>query len=533
MNHYHVLLVDDEEEVIQIIMKKIDWESLGFTVIGYASNGVQALEMVSEDMPDVVMTDIKMPYMDGLELSRRLRKEAPDIRILLFTGFDEFEYAKEAVHLEIDEYILKPINSTELTETLTRLKTSLDKERSEKRNVEKLESYYMQSLPMLQTNFYTMMLEGRIKEDRLAEEMADCRIELTGPVYCVVIFHTSTHHIPEGMSMPLLTVSVQKQAEEMMKEKWRASLFPYAGDTVMVAQLESEQDVADLTDDGDRFVRSMKRTLGAIVTAGIGAPVTAITDLGQSYNGAREAVSYRALYGSSRSINIREIVPQEETYQEEQEDASLHEFLRQIRMGDHDSIRRAVDELQEKIRRENVTLKQYRVGVMDLLGSLYRFAMSNDLSLEEIEGSQEELYRTVPEMDQDTFHDWLIRIGTALQDNLSIARSQNTRSYVTNAKKYVRDHYADSDLSLEKICSELGVSESYFSSIFKKETGEAFVGFLTSYRMQVAARMLMETDAKNYEIAARTGYADANYFSYVFKKQYGMSPSKYRQEHGN
>ena len=136
MDRYTVLLVDDEEEVIQIIMKKIDWEELGFSVIGYANNGVKALEMVEEFQPDVVMTDIKMPYMDGMELSGHIKEKFPVTKILLLTGFDAFEYAKEAVHLEIEKYILKPVNSMELKRVFAHLKEKLDQEISEKRNAE-------------------------------------------------------------------------------------------------------------------------------------------------------------------------------------------------------------------------------------------------------------------------------------------------------------------------------------------------------------------------------------------------------------
>ena len=114
MDKYKVILVDDEEEVIDVIERKIHWDMLGFDVVGSANNGVKALELVEKLQPDVVITDIKMPYMDGLELSRRLNNDYQNIHIIIFTGFDEFEYAKEAVHLEIEEYMLKPINALEL-----------------------------------------------------------------------------------------------------------------------------------------------------------------------------------------------------------------------------------------------------------------------------------------------------------------------------------------------------------------------------------------------------------------------------------
>ena len=129
---YTLLLVDDEEEVTQIIAKKVKWNELGFSVVGHANNGLKALEMLEEIQPDVVMTDIRMPYMDGLELCGQIREKYPATKLVLFTGFDDFEYAKEAVHLEIEEYILKPVNANELSDCLTRLKDALDKEREEK-----------------------------------------------------------------------------------------------------------------------------------------------------------------------------------------------------------------------------------------------------------------------------------------------------------------------------------------------------------------------------------------------------------------
>lgn len=270
MEKYSVLLVDDEEEVIQVIMKKIDWNALGFAVIGSASNGVRALEMAEKYQPDVVMTDIKMPYMDGLELARRLKKEMPTVRILLFTGFDEFEYAKEAVHLEVEEYILKPVNSQELTEVFGRLKKTLDQDREEKRSVEKLQTYYEESLPLLQANFFSSLIEGRIQEDELPRYLSDYRIDLSGPWYCISVFHTSSHHVPENISPLLLSMSVQKQVQERLGEKWRGKFFTYLGNTVMLAQLAEKGAVSELTDDCDRFCRSMQRIMGAETTAGIG-----------------------------------------------------------------------------------------------------------------------------------------------------------------------------------------------------------------------------------------------------------------------
>ena len=138
MTTYKVLLVDDEEEVRNAIEQRINWEELGFEVIGKAQNGVKAMEIAEKLQPDVVITDIKMPYMNGLELARNLKEENPGVRILILTGFDEFEYAKEAVHLEIEEYILKPLNAAEITKVFEDLKKKLDQEINEKKGAELL-----------------------------------------------------------------------------------------------------------------------------------------------------------------------------------------------------------------------------------------------------------------------------------------------------------------------------------------------------------------------------------------------------------
>ena len=186
MENYTVLLVDDEEEVTQVIMRKIDWSGLGFTVIGYANNGVKALELVEEYQPDVVMTDIRMPYMDGMELSNHIKAAFPATKILFFTGFDEFEYAKEAIHLEAEEYILKPVNSAELTRVFARLREKLDQEISEKRNVELLQKCYMDSLPILRANFYSSLIEGKIHEAEIPTIFGTIRSPLKAPIFAAL-----------------------------------------------------------------------------------------------------------------------------------------------------------------------------------------------------------------------------------------------------------------------------------------------------------------------------------------------------------
>lgn len=531
MDKYTVLLVDDEEEVLQVIRKKINWEGLGFSVIGYADNGVKALEMVEEFQPDVVMTDIKMPYMDGMELSKRIKTEFPATKILIFTGFDEFEYAKEAIHLEVEEYILKPVNSVELTNVFTQMKIKLDQEISEKRSTQILKKYYAESLPFLKTNFYSTLIEGKIQGKEVEKYLADYQITFTGPYYCCLVVHTSSTQVAEGMNPVLLAMSVQKQAKERLGERWKAKCFSYLGNTVMIAQLEDENEISELTDECDRFCKYARRIIGAVVTVGVGWVCSDILELSSSYSSAREAVSYRALYGTCRAINIKEIAPQETGEATIPSDAGISNLFKMIRLSPKEDIMKEANQYMNRVFPPSKSLQQHHIAVMELVSVLYRFAASNDISTDVFSGDMGELYGKLTEMAPDVLRKWFVDICLAFRENLINSRNRSTKSFVLRAQEYVRDHYGDTDLSLDSICENLGVSNSYFSTIFKKETGKSFISYLTDYRMDQAAQRLVATDKKSYAIAKEVGYADPNYFSYVFKRQFGASPSKYRTEH--
>ncbi|MBO5032883.1 MAG: response regulator [Lachnospiraceae bacterium] len=530
MENYTVLLVDDEEDVIQVMMRKVNWEEIGFSVIGYAGNGVKALEMVEKFQPDVVVTDIRMPYMDGIELAGHIKAEYPATKLLIFTGFDEFEYAKEAVHLEVEEYLLKPVNSTELTTVFSRLKEKLDREISEKRDVEGLKKYYMESLPVLRANFYTLLIEGKLQEDEAKKYAADYQISFSGPYYCCLVLHASSSHIPENMNPLLMQASVEKQAREYFRDRWRAGFFSYLGNTVMLAELGDKGEVTELTDECDRFCRYAGHMLGTDVTIGIGDVCSNILELSDSYSGAREAVSYRVIYGASKAINIKEIVPGKVSDSGSGNDRKLARLFKNIRFGSGEDVVASVNEYMTNVVFPAKSLPQY-IDVMELAGSLWRFAVNNDIADEELSEAMRRLYANMTDMDPETLREQLVDISFSLRERLLNTRNKLTKSFVSKAQEYVRSNYGDASLSLNSICEALGVSNAYFSTVFKKETGNTFIGWLTDYRMEQASRLLVETNEKSYIIAERVGYTDPNYFSYVFKRRFGVSPSKYRMGH--
>ena len=528
MERYKVILVDDEAEVIDMIEKKIHWNDLGFEVAGSATNGVKALELVEKLQPDVVLTDIKMPYMDGLELSRRLNREYPNIYIMLCTGFDEFEYAKEAVHLEIKEYMLKPVNATELSESLTNLKHTLDREREEKLNVKKLNDYFQEVLPKLQSNFFISLIEGRVEKRDYERFLQAYQVDMKGPLFSCVIFHTSENHVPEGMNPLLLSMSVEREIKQRLMDQWNCQEFIYMGNTLLILELDAEDKITQITDACDRFCRWAYRIMGAVVTAGIGTVCDSLYEISLSYERAREAVSYRVLYGTKRAINIGEIVPKEQIKPVQSEESRMQTLLRAIRIGDSAEIERAAHKEMEKLHKNTETMSQYNLATMEIVSGFFKFCTDNSLDFNKISGNRQNIYEKVSQMDESSLTAWIVQMSETISEKLKCARNSSARRLIVEAQNIVKERYMEADISLDEVCAVLGVSNSYFSSVFKKEAGKSFISYLTDYRMDIAAEMILNTDEKSYTIAEKVGYLDANYFSYVFKKKFGVSPSKYR-----
>lgn len=528
MERYKVILVDDEAEVIDMIEKKIHWNDLGFEVAGSATNGVKALELVEKLQPDVVLTDIKMPYMDGLELSRRLNREYPNIYIMLCTGFDEFEYAKEAVHLEIKEYMLKPVNATELSESLTNLKHTLDREREEKLNVKKLNDYFQEVLPKLQSNFFISLIEGRVEKHDYERFLQAYQVDMKGPLFGCVIFHTSENHVPEGMNPLLLSMSVEREIKQRLMDQWNCREFIYMGNTLLILELDAEDKITQITDACDRFCRWAYRIMGAVVTAGIGTVCDSLYEISLSYERAREAVSYRVLYGTKRAINIGEIVPKEQIKPVQSEESRMQTLFRAIRIGDSAEIERAAHGEMEKLHKNTETMSQYNLATMEIVSGFFKFCTDNSLDFNKISGNMQNIYEKVSQMDESSLTAWIVQMSETISEKLKCARNSSARRLIVEAQNIVQERYMEADISLDEVCAVLGVSNSYFSSVLKKEAGKSFISYLTDYRMDIAAEMILNTDEKSYIIAEKVGYLDANYFSYVFKKKFGVSPSKYR-----
>ena len=297
MSEYRVLLADDEEEIRSGISRKIDWASLGFALVGEAANGEEALELAEQLRPDVVLTDIKMPFMDGLTLCRRLRQTLPGARMVVFSGFDDFEYARQAVGMGVSEYILKPINAPELGQVLLRLREQLDRQRLERRDMETLRRRYEESLPVLRELFYTRLLNGHLPPDQIRDRAARYEIDLPEGLWTAALVHVDG---AEEARDELLLLSVQSfLVKHFSLEGCSARVVLYGDMAALLVRLEGEDRLYPLLEELERLSRLSQSYLGLRLTTGVGLPCRGAEELHHSAQGARSALDYRVLAGEA------------------------------------------------------------------------------------------------------------------------------------------------------------------------------------------------------------------------------------------
>ncbi|MGF7144958.1 two-component system response regulator YesN [Anaerotaenia torta] len=535
MKRYTVILVDDEEEVRQAIIKKLDWESIGFEVIGYADNGEDALELAEHLRPDVVMTDIKMPFMDGLTLSRKLKQITKDFKIIVFSGFDEFEYAKEAIKLEVEEYILKPINAIELKGVFERIKEKLDAEINSKRDIERLRNYYMESLPLLKEQLLMGILEGRLQRKRVGELMKVYGMKLDAPCYMAGIVHMDTaggRTRPEEEYMggsSLITLSLKQIVDENLSSCLDFISFFNLETVVVIALLKDPKQSKEFIHTMDQICKSAFRILEHGTCAGIGSLCEDLMELGHSYQGAKNALDYRILFDANQAIYIRDVETQNNV-PNIWESRYTENILREIKLGEVENLVKAIQELVNYIRNSNISIQLYQVSLMEMVTEIFKLGWTYQIDMDKVFGPDFNINSKIYQFHSlEALKEWLLEVCVKVRSSIRRERTDTAKLLINKAVDYLGEHYCDSELSVDTLCGYLNVSATYFSVLFKRETGLSFINYLTKVRMEKALWLLNTTDEKTYNISAMVGYTEPNYFSYVFKKQYGVSPSNYRK----
>lgn len=538
MNEIKVFLVEDEMVIRRGIKNSIDWEKEGYIFCGEASDGELAYPMIIKEKPDILITDIRMPFMDGLELCKLVKKELPNIKILILSGYDEFDYAKEAIRLGVTEYLLKPISSGKLLEALNGVSESIRREKEDKDLVRKYMEEMRENTEHEKQKFFEQMIAGNLSMADALETGKKYEMNLSAGMYNLLLFRFTLgkENRKSGELLGEAEYAIEKLTERLEYVfEFQRGVEGWA----FLLMADNEEQMSERVKELSKDLEEIMKNYSTIAYfGGIGQPVARLRELEESFREAERALAARFTMELNRIISVEDIrMAQNVDTLDDIEITSFGEIEKTRTMlekflnnGAEDEIDEFVDVYINELPEENlksVLMRQY------IIMDAYIVMMSFCEKIEGIEGEMqaqsEELknsMKTIQTLEEiKNYIRMLLKKIIGVRDTISGRRYSDI---IEIAKDQIRKTYMSDEISLNTIAAEVGMSPSYFSSIFSKEMGKTFVEYLTEIRMDRAKELLMCSSMKTPEIGYEVGYKDPHYFSYIFKKTQNCTPKEFR-----
>ncbi len=532
-----VFLVEDEVVMRNGIKKNIPWEQEGFEFVGEASDGELAYPLIKKEKPDILITDIRMPFMDGLELSRLVKKELPQIKIIILSGYNEFDYAKTAINIGVTDYLLKPISSAKLLEAVKKVGDVIEKEQDHARLMKRYEKEMEENILQEKHKLWGALASNRLSTIELLEKGQRLGIDFTASAYQVFLFKLMQEGDATGCSEELNRAS-EKVNELAGGWEYVLSFDRSPEGWAFLIKGESEQEVQDT------YLETRNELLDLVngypkveYFGGIGNVVHRIGDIQSSYKEAARAFSSRFFLDANQITDSAEIVrvqPESDDkidvskmLSKKREHELVERFLKNGTVEETDSF---LDELFQSIGEQNCKSLLYRqYVVMDLFFCASDFLNNLEIDTESLPEECRDINQIVEKAGnaESLRH----QIGILFKETMQLRDNHSKKKYsklLEDAKAFIDENYKHDEMSLNTVAAQVNISPSYFSTIFSSEMGQTFVEYLTRVRLDKAKELLMCSNMRTAEIGYEVGYKDSHYFSYIFKKTVGCSPKEYR-----
>jgi len=530
------MLVDDEDTIRKRVIDSINWNEYGYDIVCEAENGHEALDLFKVHMPDVVITDIKMPFMDGLELSEKILNDYPFTKIIILTGFDEFEYAKKSVDLHVMRYVLKPVSIKELIEILAETKSIIDSEIEERRSLERLKEHYDQSYPLMRHKFLEGMVLGEYSIETIQKWLMYYHVLLEGDLFAACVVQVDDFFeskiTSRSSEMELRKIALLDMVEEVHRQYPWGTFFLYKDYVVILLGMKTKNEqefLLFIMSTMDKLRQGVSKFLDFTVSIGIGYIVTGLMELKRSYESALYAHDYKSIIGKNQILYINDMEPNQGNSLDfnEMEQAMLRRLLK---TGPLEEYKDYISQLLNRTMNHVYRKEDIQIYILEIMAQHFKIGKESE-AINQSAGQIITFQSILDHLNQLSFvQTVMIELGTKIIEAAQNRRSDSSKSLITIAKEFVKDHFNEEDLSVESISEQLHYSPNYFSSIFKKETGIPFMKYLTDLRLEKAKELMLTTELKNIDIALEVGFSSGNYFSFCFKKEFGISPSQYKKQ---
>ena len=510
--YFTVVVADDEAELREAVCQLIPWEELGFKLVGSAGNGLDALQCVEQFQPDFLLTDIRMPFISGVSLASQVRQLQPLIQIAFLSGYDDFEYAQKAIDYDVISYMLKPISMAALTESLKEIHAKIEA---------KFENFLLHETirENLKVLLPTLLLDS-FSEDRseveLLSELAEAGLSVTAP-YGIVALSTQLCQKSENKTTRDMSFTVDK----VLGSYYSAHSF-FSGGRIL-SLLISENGFAELNLALDTLLQVSRRVLGLDCTIGVSRTFTAFS---RCHIACREAVDAQRFVSESGIHRITDLQTDPSSPDLGGKDAAA-EFEALLRSAGRTELEKYFNTVLSSSQSEETA----KMTAFTIVSAVQR-VLNSAVSPEEVTTLFRRCRMLAPLSGQTSIQELRNRVSDLCleaRELLNTRQQEGVSLLCSKATDIIEQSYMDESLSLGSVSEQLHVSPNYLSANMKKYTGDTFINLLIKKRMEVASQLLTTGNLKIFEVAKRCGYSDQHYFSFCFKKYYGMSPAQLRR----
>ncbi|NSW90700.1 MAG: response regulator [Firmicutes bacterium] len=535
----NMLVVDDEYHIREGIKNGINWEEVGVNICGIAGSGYEALDMIEKYTPNIVITDIRMSDMDGLELLDVINKKYSNIKVILISGYKDFHYAQTAVSLNAFCYILKPIDHNELLTKVLEAKRLIEEQLEKVKRDEDIQKRLEENISILRDNFFTQLVSGKkINPAEIEKKSKFLNINLSGPQYVICVLEPEVR--PDYASEldvydeSLYKAAVMSISEAVMGNGCKSYTFNL-DDRIGLLICGENISRNILKKKCETIIGRVNSTIGISVTIGIGNIYKNKDKISVSYKEALDAIEYKMILGKNL------VIPVESVYANLKEKAAKNKFLDTLKNCEDDLIlaiksdnresmviilKEITEALHESIK-SNIQEKDHLIFLVSFFIMKIMFVL--DININMLFDNEGGLINTLQNLQTiNELEDYIIKCFDEAAEELREKNKSHNGFLVKLAIEYISKNIYN-DITLMKVADYLMIHPNYLSKIFKQETGEPFVEYVIKVKMSEAKLLLRNSNNKVYEIANMLSYKDVGHFARTFKKFFGVSPTEYRQ----
>lgn len=534
---YKMLLVEDKAIEREGLRDLVDWASLGIEVIAFAESAEEALDISQKKQLDILFTDIQLLEMSGLELAKKLLESNRDMKVIINSGFEEFEYAREAVEIHAWSFLSKPIDMKKLKETITGIVAKCDDEQRERTEKNRMKLLIDRNLPLIRDRFFTNLVMGRVSGQEILENLEHFNIDFIAGEFTIVLFEIDNFKfLIEGRKwdeIQLINIKAQDCIESTGNNYFIYTFYISEGrfcSIVNTPDKNSNTFHKDIMNALESIRKKANKLYGYNITIGIGSKVNKLNKIKTSYTQALSALKYKFFMGNNQIISYKDVHYEYYDNKSEMLDDIQTRILSSIELCNSDDLTASVDSMFNLIKMKRYADSHVRSICYNLVSRMSVMLYDLNESLGSIFGSEDKIwlkllkYNTIIDIKQ-----WILNICMGTIEKLSHRKKNQNRNIIRKILEYIKKNY-DSNINISDISNEVYLSPNYISLIFKKETGKRFTDYLINFRLEKARELLKDPSARVYEVANSVGYTNISYFCSIFKKMYGVSPNEYKEK---